>query len=53
MNDLAKYAWYIFFAALGFGIWVIPMLAVWAIGCYIYHRWKYEHLHRNNESVKK
>ena len=28
MNDLAKYAWCFFLAALTFGIWTIPMVIV-------------------------
>lgn len=43
MNEIVKYAWYVFLASLGFGIWIVPMLLVWAIACYIYWRWKYNH----------
>lgn len=31
MNDLAKYAWCFFLAALTFGIWTIPIVIVLVI----------------------
>ena len=45
MNKIATYVWLFFIASLTFGIWIIPMLLVWTIGCYIYWRWEHERNH--------
>ena len=40
MNELAKNAWAFFFMTLVFGIWTIPILIAFAVGCYIYQSWR-------------
>lgn len=37
MNDIAKWAWALFFMILTFGVWTFVILIVWAIICYIIH----------------
>lgn len=44
MSDFVKCAWYLFFAFLFFGLWVIPILVAFAVIIWLILRYKPEWL---------